>query len=536
MLTPLTASAMSAGTLMASSTFEVPPYQREYAWEEDEIADFWGDLQRATSQDSYFLGLLIFTEDEKQLHVVDGQQRILSLTLLATALYHEAVRVGRKALAARLQSDFLYSMDYATDEVTPRVVLSDDIDDATLRDLVEKGEVACGTDQSDHSRRMCEAYEFLQRGLREDLKDDPFKRLGVWTEFITNKLYFAVFVHPDAASAYRVFEVINTRGKELTTAELLKNYILSQTTPKKRDELYERWQNIARRLSSGSTNTLVQYIRHVITVEVGYVLPKDLFDFVASRQSFGSRQPPSISKLMEMLEAHLPLYLQMMDQTVEGPADADALKIFSALNSLSVISVRPLLLAISEVPDAVEGMRFVLRLVVRRIVAGNLGTGNVERQLSDAAMAIRAANDWRVARASLVELNPTDDTFLEQIETRAFNKSVLHFLRRSLVQRAMTPDNVGVLHLIAPRQGSSWDDLGEEELKYWGGTLANTFLATLERRPKSVTNWGQFKAAFFPHAVPGEMTTLLSAFESWDAKSLQEVADHLAAVARSVWC
>lgn len=537
MHTPLNASATTAGTLMSSSTFEVPPYQREYAWQQDEVSDFWNDLRRSVNEESYFLGLLILTEEGGVKHVVDGQQRVLTLTLLASTIYHEAISAGRKALAERIQADFLSSIDYETDDIRPRVVLSDSIDNKTLQDLVSTG-VAKSSQNADDSlsKRMCDSFIFMQENLRRDLADDPFKKLGAWTDFITNRLYFAVFVHPDSASAYRVFEVINTRGKELTTADLLKNYVLNQTPVAQREDRYEQWQRVARSFSNGGSNSLVQYIRHVVTVEGGHILPRDLFDFISGRRIFGARRPPSIPDLMDLLDTQLPFYLQMIDPTLDGPAELDALRIFSALNSLSVISVRPLMLAIAKVPSPIDGMRYVLNLVLRRIVAGNLGTGNVERMLGEAALSIRKTGSWEAATVMLRELDPSDDQFLIQVKQRSFNKAVLTFLRRSIIQGSITPDPHGVLHFIAPRQQSGWDGLSDEDLRYWGGTIGNTFLAELERRPKSVGTWGDFKAAFFTSAVPGEIVEKLNGLERWNAEAIEGIAAVMEDGARRVWC
>lgn len=95
METPLNASATPAGALLSKSTFVVPPFQREYAWGADEIEEFWSDLRRGLEDESYFLGLIILTDEDGSKHVVDGQQRILTLTMLASAVYHEALRAGR---------------------------------------------------------------------------------------------------------------------------------------------------------------------------------------------------------------------------------------------------------------------------------------------------------------------------------------------------------------------------------------------------------------------------------------------------------
>lgn len=240
--TPLNASANSAGSLLSTRTFEVPQFQREYAWGTDEVGEFWADLRNSLNADSYFLGLIILTEGDRRMHVVDGQQRLLTLTLLANALHHEAKRHGRTSLAERIQADFLRSIDYDTDETNPRICLSDENDNSTLSKVLEEGDIDLPKSDVDSvSLRILQSNNYIFRNLRKDLSTDPFKRLGAWTDFITNRLYFAVFVHPDPASAYQVYEVINTRGKDLTTAHLLKNYILSQTAVNLRQERYDEW-------------------------------------------------------------------------------------------------------------------------------------------------------------------------------------------------------------------------------------------------------------------------------------------------------
>jgi uncharacterized protein with ParB-like and HNH nuclease domain len=278
---PLNASATTAGALISNATFVVPPYQREYAWEEDEVSELWTDLRSAIADDSYFLGLVILTDEESRKHVVDGQQRMLTITLLAAALYHEAVRAGRSALADRIQADFLTAIDYTTDEKRVRVALSDPRDNATFQEiLASPGELHLRRDPGDEllSGKLIRASSYLRRRLRDDLAPNSFKRLGDWTAFLTNRVYFAVFIHPNPSAAYRVFEVINTRGRELTTADLLKSYILSSTAPNQRSARYQAWQDISRSLESSGTGTLVQYIRHVTSLTAGHVPPRDLFD------------------------------------------------------------------------------------------------------------------------------------------------------------------------------------------------------------------------------------------------------------------
>jgi len=282
----------------------------------------------------------------------------------------------------------LSTIDYETDRIEPRVILSDERDNRTFEDILRvPDEVDVKSNGSDDSLspRLFERFKFLREQLRGDLEPDPFRRLGLWTDFLTNHVYFAVFIHPDPASAYRVFEVINTRGRELTTADLLKNYILSQTSPAGRSVRYDNWKQMSRALEPSGSGVLVQFIRHVTSLGAGHVLPRDLFDYLAGRLKASGkdrRTPPSADGLMDELARWVPLYLQIIDPTVAGPADPDWLGIFSSLNELNVISVRPVVMALSLADDATEGMNELLQLVVRRIVVGNLGTGNVEDVLA----------------------------------------------------------------------------------------------------------------------------------------------------------
>ncbi|MES0197584.1 DUF262 domain-containing protein [Mesorhizobium sp. M0011] len=538
--TPLNASASTAGALFSSTTFEVPEFQREYSWALEEVSEFWADLQMSLEAETYFLGLVILTNpsgaDDGRKHVVDGQQRLITLSLLATAIFHEAMKRGRQALADRIQADFLRSIDYESDDTAPRVELSDAADDATFQALLTNGNAPVATlgDPDSVSSRMVTSYNFLARKLSDDLKSDPFKRLGKWTDFITNRLYFAVFVHPDAASAYQVFEVINTRGKDLTTADLLKNYVLSQTIPAGRSDRYTQWRSLSRQFPNEGANNFVQFIRHVVTVRSGHVLPKDLFGFLAGRLRLPGRTPPVPDDLMTMLEGALPRYQQMIDPTLAGPSEPQALSVYSALNSLGVIAVRPILLAMSNVPDSIEGMRYILKLVVRRIIVGNLGTGNVERRLGEAARNIRDSNNWQSIIHDLRDLNPTKDQFVDQLRKRSFNKQVLQFLRRSIVQDTIVPGNEGVLHFIWTRQ-SDFDGMDEDEGSFWASTIGNSFLSTLDRRPKDVTNWATFKQYMLSTGVVNEWVDRLQQVGEWDAAAVDQVGAELADAAGEIW-
>ncbi len=519
---------------MSGARFTVPQFQREYAWDAEDVEAFWTDLRRGLEDESYFLGLVILTGKSKEKSIVDGQQRLLTLTLLASALYHEAIAADRRALAERLQSTFLRSIDFDTDEELPRITLSGYRDSATLQTILEHPayDLTNRLASSPVSSKLMAAYRILSERLRADLTRDPFKRLGLWADFLTNRLYLANFVHPDPASAFKVFEVVNTRGKELTTADLLKSYVLSQTKEKDRQQRYDEWQEIATQFPSDTPNAFVQFIRHAVTLRQGHILPKDLYDALAGGTAAKSRLSPN--DLMALLKRTLPLYLQMMDPATDGPANLEQLGIFSALSRLAVISVRPILLAMSDTSEADAGMEQLLKLVVRRMVVGNLGTGNVERRFGQVAQRISDDGDWRSALSSLADLNPDREEFRNQLQRRSLNKNVLAFLRQSIIQDSVTPSPVGSLHLIMPKH-AVWSAFSEDRASYWSSTIGNSLLVQDEHRPQGTGTWDGVIEGLLPLAIPGEFAERIHNVAQWDENAVRDIGSELAEAAVPVW-
>jgi hypothetical protein len=238
---------------------------------------------------------------------------------------------------------------------------------------------------------------------------------------------------------------------------------------------------------------------------------------------------------MKLLEQRLPLYSQMIDPTLAGPAHQGSLRIFDALNALNVITVRPLMLAINDLHRPQPGLDYVLRLVVRRIIVGNLGTGNIERRFSDAARRVKEAGSWEILERDLGDLNPSRDEFVEQLAKRSYNKGTLGFVRNSIAAGSIAPDRYYTTHFVLPKTAPAWDGFSDDERSYWGSTIGNTFLSVNEKRLEGSTTWPQFKAVMLPTAAPGEWKEELEAVERWDADVVKEMGQKLSESAAKVW-
>ncbi|MEO9322244.1 DUF262 domain-containing protein [Nocardioides sp. C4-1] len=508
--------------LFSAARFDIPIYQRDYAWESEEYQALWEDLQGGLDEGGYFLGLIILTQSSPQSprEVVDGQQRIISISLLAAALRDKAMDDGRTILSSEIERDFLKTLDMQNDDYVPRVTFSED-DDATVFNAIVDGTFT--GDRKSHP--MAAAYHHFRDQLEDDLEQDGFQRLGAWTTFLQDYLYFAVFTHPDPSSAYTVFEVVNTRGRNLADADLIKNSLLRLTDEKKRMDVYTRWTRLATSFDEYHENTFVQFVRHVAMLRRGYILPKELHKKVTKNEGL-----THFDTLLPDLEKHLDLYLQIVDPANGGPASDEASRAFAGFNALGVSAVRPLLLALG--PESDDDFEYVLRITVQIVAGGSLGGVNLERKFSDAATSARSRKAWK---STLKKSAPSAEDFVADVARRKMRKSVLQLLQRSILQGTVLPTEDDHLQFIRPAVAPKWKDFSDAEFTESGMTLGNTFMTERARRPKNCQTWEQVKSDLLPLAKDTEHKRRLSRQSKWTPREARTLGAYLAERASDVW-
>ena len=531
---------------MSDCRFRIPAFQREYSWQESEVENLWNDLISSVKEPNYFLGLVILTDIGKEMNVIDGQQRLVTITLLAKTLHNKAAELGQVDLATQIDMTFLRKVtNSATQEKVLRISFMDENDDDTFKAILNGDSASVdGLSKEMKSSTMIKSFTHLSKNLDKYLKGDEVDKLGSLTDFLKDNVFFAVFVHPNDSAAYRIFEVVNTRGRELTTADLLKNYVLSEASDQKeREKYYAEWQRLSKDFSSGSgNNTFVQYIRHVVTVKCGNIPGKDLYDVLSGNKKT-ERYQPSSSRLLGMLSARLELYSQIVDpslysqtgdSSLSGPAEKRELEIFDAFKSLGVVQVRPILLALSDLDDGVSGMEFLLRLIVRVMVVESIGTGKVEAALGDAARRLSEEGNPGKLPSYLASLNPTKEQFVSQLTDRSLPKRTLTFVRRSMLQKKTTPEKLGTLHWIIPEY-PGWGGLNENDSDLVT-TFGNSILASASSRPKRASeSWDAFKDSLLNLALDNEIAAQLKQCANWDAATIKRMGQMAAERAANIW-
>ena len=259
-----------------SSDFEyvIPSYQRPYAWTVDEASELFDDLYSFYSsekEDSYFLGSIVLIKQENQPYseVIDGQQRLTTLTILLAALASQAVGKYRDEV-----HEYIMEPGHETEgrEPKPRLTLRErdkDFFSRYVQSLDFEGLLKLDAqtlgNESQHNIQGNSAYFITQ--IKQKFGDDV-KALKGFISFIMLRCFIVAVSTPNQQSAFRVFSVMNSRGLDLQPTDILKADIIGKIeSEKERDDYNERWEDMEVRLGRSGFNDLFNYIRMVYAKE-----------------------------------------------------------------------------------------------------------------------------------------------------------------------------------------------------------------------------------------------------------------------------
>lgn len=415
--------------LSNGKSYSVPPYQRDYSWNQDHWEDLWEDLLNSESnQEDHYMGSVVLESGErKQFRIIDGQQRLATLSILILAavdVLHGLADDDQDANANReraalLESGYIGAKDPKSLRVTPKLKLNAQDDDFFQLNLAQRKPPQGGLrGLRDSERLLWDCFQFFKRKLQERFlrpnRGDGAEVAAFIGEVVTERLVFiSVRVH-DQLSAYTVFETLNARGLELTETDLLKNYLLSLTDRLSKSQIEPVLRQWARITSRAGIAKFPEFLRHHLNSERDYVRQKQLFKTI-------KRQVTTLDEvfaLLDRLERDAAWYEALNDYAnqfwLDFPGAREQVRV---LNLFNVSQFTPLVLAAKDAfpgpNDIVEILRYCAVVSVRFNGVGRRGTHNLEEIYNRSALAIRAGKAATLAgvRQSLRPIYVPDDEF-----------------------------------------------------------------------------------------------------------------------------
>lgn len=249
--------------------FSIPTYQRPYSWNVEQAGELVSDLFDACEnkkQEEYFLGsiVLIKEKNKPESDVVDGQQRLTTLTILFSALRHCIEDAGR----AEGMNEFIFEKGNINLGTTdrPRLEIRDK-DQSFFKTYIqevsgiEKLETLNTGNITESQKRLLENFEHIKEYLSEKNQSE----LQEFVEFILQSCYLVVVSTDNFESAYRIFTVLNDRGMELSHTDILKAEIIGAIEGENDQKEYaEKWEDLEEDLGRDSFANLFAYIRMIV--------------------------------------------------------------------------------------------------------------------------------------------------------------------------------------------------------------------------------------------------------------------------------
>lgn len=243
------AKSRSVWEILDKNKYTLDYYQREYLWQPKHMQQFIGDLtekflekynsshprSKVKEYEGYFLGPIIINSKDGQRSIVDGQQRLTSLTLLLIYLHHLQENSDKPVAIDQL----IFSEKYG--EKSFNMNIEDRIE--CMKSLLETGEYRLtgnNAHENESIRNIVVRYQEIPDLFPAEIDT---KALPYFIDWLTEKVSFVEILTFSEEDAYTIFETMNDRGIQLSPADMLKGYILTKSPSEDRKSLNEIWKN-----------------------------------------------------------------------------------------------------------------------------------------------------------------------------------------------------------------------------------------------------------------------------------------------------
>jgi len=215
--------------LLKGHTFLIPRFQREYSWEADHVLEFWNDILNNLS-DAYFIGsMVVYKRERATLAVVDGQQRLTTVTILLCAIREAFKELGEPDLADGLQA---YIEQRDRENKTVYVLRTETSFPFLQEEVLKNGPSEAPYDEGNEEEAIKRAFEIFKQQIKRSIesKSSPLTWLKTLRDTVFD-LNVILVTLDNEDDAYLIFETLNTRGKDLALSDLLRNHFAKFIQP-----------------------------------------------------------------------------------------------------------------------------------------------------------------------------------------------------------------------------------------------------------------------------------------------------------------
>lgn len=546
--------------LQGPKQFIIPLYQRPYSWTTKECEQLWNDMSMATNSPmaTYFIGSIVYVKKGiyhvasiPKLLVIDGQQRITTISLMLLAIckvlnQKEADESNVENSVINTKKLFNYYLINSEEEgdLRYKIILTKS-DRDTLISLIDDKEPP-----NNYSKNMLTNYNYLKNKI---MKKDIEKIY----EAISKLIIIDVALDSDRDNPQLIFESLNSTGKELTQADLIRNFILMGLNSNDQEVLYKKyWYPMEENFSKSNYSKIFdRYIRDYLTIRIGKIpnITAVYSEFKKyARNIFNSNIADLVKEIFIYSKYYAKLTLNIKEE------DPKLTELFHSIIELKVDVAYPFLLQVyndyaSNIlsrEDFIEILKLVESFVFRRAICG-IPTNALNKIFAFIYREIdknRYVESFKLALIlkSSYQRFPRDDEFKKELLVKDVynfrNKNYLFEKLENYNSKELVDINKCTIEHILPQNeelSEEWKkELGEkwkEIQEYYLHTIGNLTLTAYntELSDRSFKEKRDMIGGFKDSRL--HLNKNLATIEHWNEESIKKRAIELSEIAIKIW-
>ena len=463
--------------ILANKT-DVPNYQRGFAWDQDQIIDFFIDLKtfvNSDDDDEYLFGQVIMHKEGDVRHIVDGQQRICTSVIFLKILHSILSDISLEDAQDKKRTNLLNKIEQS---------LADEDDDALytkyrfrvgesyaifFNKYVLDGNKKSKTGNNKTNKRVKKAYDVLYELLQDDLNGlsdfEKYEAIRTYFDKFTGKFYVSYVESSNLGQAYTIFETLNARGKSLDSKDLVKNYLISHHDAEETALVWKEIEDKVNGAGEGNKDYMSLYLRYYWNSGYKFVRNKGLYRAISKKLD---ESPGSVKQFLSDLSDIAPFFASVLRSEPSEKITDKSAKIIHNLQKVQAISFYPIVIAMYRnenigKEDVEKILSAVETLVIRnQVIMGYVANRN-EMLFSDLACKLFNNTNVDTVVDEIHNKTANDDEIRGKFQTYCPKDDAAKFILRAIYdswenETQVDENNIKVqLEHIMPRNGENWD-------------------------------------------------------------------------------
>lgn len=542
------------GILMDNPKMKIPIFQRDYSWKRDNWKELWTDIKIGFENGSkHYLGSIVLVENGDTMEVVDGQQRLTTISLLYLAiinnfneLIENKIDVEQNLTRVNDIKKLICKTNLYDISLTNKLQLNENNNMVYSEYLVKNRLPDDKVLLSESNKLIIECFKYFKREIKkactnEGEKCQSFKLLLDYYKFISDKLILVEITASDYNNAYIIFETLNDRGIDLTVTDLLKNYLFSKVDPSKHNDVKKYWNDVIRNVDEKNTT---KFIRHYWNSYNSKITEKGLFKIIKEKVCSQDEVIEFIDELVEVSE----IYRCISDpKSSLWNGDEIIKECLSEIKLYNVDLCYPVLLAAQINISDNKLKRKIFRLCsiisFRYIVICNGSANDLERAYNNLCLKInRYKNELDFSRIEkkLKEFIVPKEEFIASFTNKIIktknNKRLITYILKGVERNRGSKilEDCTIEHILPEKYDPKWNEIFKSDAEDYIYKLGNYILLEKGYNSAIGTELFEKKKEYYNKSTYVGAKNIAKLSE-WTIENLIKHQESMAKTVESVW-